>query len=358
MWPFMITSGIFAVAAITGQSRQPGRIAWISALVLLILFVGLRHHVGMDWNNYLWMIDKAARAQGFSDYLKVAEPGYALLLVIGDLSGGGIYVTNLLGAIVFCAGLFAFARRCPEPWLALMVALPFFVIAFGMSANRQAVAAGILLIVIAQWESWGLGRKALIILIAAMFHSSAVIMLVFVGTALRLPFLVKFILVGAFIILALYFLQSTGRLAYYDDLYGRGQSGLTQSSGALIHVALNAVPASLYFLWRGARGMFFPTMLLQHMAIAALFTFPMALVMSAAAGRVSLYWYPVSMMALCALPQAVSPNSRRLVRGLIACLMVLELAGWLLFANSSGAHLPYRNALFLADHELHIGVWR
>lgn len=361
MWPFMLIGGFFATATTLsrpGRQGRPGRIAWILGLVLLVLFIGLRHHVGMDWNNYLRMIHKAAQVRDLVDYLKVSEPGYAALLMIGHLSGGGIYVTNLLSAAVFCLGLFAFARQCREPWLAVMTALPFFVIAFGMSANRQALAAGIVLIGLAYWENWGVLRRVAIILAAAMFHASAVIMLGFVGLGLRIPLIVKLILVGLFSLVALFLLQSTGRFDYYDGLYGRGQSSLAQSSGALIHVALNAVPAMLYFFWRKKRQMLFATALLRQMGFAAMLTLPMVLISSAAAGRISLYWYPVSMSVLAALPGCFAPRSRRLVRILIVFLMMLELAGWLLLANSSIAHLPYRNALFIADHELHIGIIR
>lgn len=358
MWPFMLLGSVFALASIFGQRGKPHLVLWIGSCLILIVFIGLRHHVGMDWNNYLRMIDKVTLISTFEDFWIIAEPGYALLLLIGSLSGSGIYVTNLLGAIIFCVGLFVFARRTPEPWLALIVALPFFVVAFGMSANRQAIAAAIMLIVFAYWEDWSIRRKVAIILLAALFHSSAIIMLAFVGTSLRLPLLIKTFLIGIFVLIALYSLQVTGRIEYYDDAYGRGQTIQTQSSGALMHVALNAIPASAYILLPRLRKVLFPTKILRHMAIVAMLTIPLALVMSAAAGRVSLYWYPVSMMVFSALPQTVDANSRILVRCGIALLMMLELVVWLQFANSSSAHMPYQNALFVPEYALHIGIVR
>jgi hypothetical protein len=358
MWPYLLVVGLFAVAAVTSQPRAPNRVAWMAAFLVLLLFVGLRHHVGMDWNNYLRMIDKAARAQTLDEYWRVAEPGFTLLLYLGDRSGAGIYLANLLGTAVFVVGLFAFARRTPEPWLALIVALPFFVIAFSMSANRQAISAGILLIVFAYWSDWSVVRKVAVILFATLFHSSAIVMLAFIGTSLNIPFRIKVIAVGIFVLGALYFLQVTGQAEYYDNTYGRGQTAASQSAGALIHVALNAVPASLYLLWPRMRQVLFPNKLMRDMAIAAVLVFPLAFIMSTAAARVSLYFYPVSMFAIAALPQVVTPNSRPLVRGTIATLMMLELTGWLLLANHSGAHLPYRNALFTPNYELHIGIVR
>lgn len=354
----MLLGSIFSFAAINSRPRTPNRIAWIAALLLLIFFVGLRHHVGMDWNNYIRMINKVAYIHDWRQYSELAEPGYTLLLIIGEQSGGGIYVTNFIGAVIFCTGLFVFAHRSPEPWLALMVALPFFVIAFSMSANRQAVACGLLMIAIGYWDKWGVSRKIAMILLATLFHFSALIMLAFIGTSLHVRFRVKVILVVLVALVVLYLLQSSGQGEYYNSVYGQGQTSYTRSSGALIHVALTSVPASLCVLWPRVRNVLFPNKLMRHMAIAAMMTLPLALIASAAAGRLSLYWYPMAMMALAALPRAIAPSLRIPMRALITFLMMLEMAVWLLFANSSFAHLPYQNALFTPGHKLHIRVIR
>ncbi len=47
---------------------------------------------------------------------------------------------------------------------------------------------------------------------------------------------------------AIYALASTDRLDYYNKAYGAGQSEITQSSGATIHILLNAMPASWSWL--------------------------------------------------------------------------------------------------------------
>jgi hypothetical protein len=355
MWPFIVMVSLVGFAATVGRSRRPDALAWFLALVVLTIFVGLRHKVGMDWNNYLRMIDKAGRIQSFDQLLDVSEPLYALLLIWGDWTGFGIYAVNLVATLIFFVGLFRFARLAPEPWLALMAAIPFFVTVVAMSANRQALAAGVLIWLVADWYKLSVAKRLIWIFVAAGFHISALVYLAFVGMDLKVRLWIKVIALSVFALLVIYILQSTGHAEYYDGAYGRGQTEVTQSTGAWIHVLINAVPALFYFILPRYRSYLFPTRLSRQMALAAIATFPLVAVASVAAGRISLYWYPVSIWVWSAFPQIFSPRSRPLVRAMVSLAMCAMMVSWLLFANSSHAHLPYQNALFLEAWQLHIG---
>jgi hypothetical protein len=75
------------------------------AFLVLVVFVGLRHKVGMDWNNYLLMIVKASDGSAM-DSLRVAEPGYAILLWLSASANFGVYGANFVGAVVLLLGIF------------------------------------------------------------------------------------------------------------------------------------------------------------------------------------------------------------------------------------------------------------
>ncbi|MXO55638.1 hypothetical protein GRI36_01960 [Altererythrobacter gangjinensis] len=347
---------MFAAAATLGRPGRPAMAMWIAVFVTTVLFVGLRHNVGMDWNNYLRMIYSAENAQSFGALLRVSEPFYALLLSFGAWTGGGIYVVNLIATFITMWGVFSFAKRTPEPWLALMAAVPMFIVVVCMSANRQALAAGLLMLLIANWARFGVVGRSIFIVCCAGIHASAIIMLAFVAIDLKLPKTVKIAGIGIFSLLALYYLQQSGYGEYYDTAYGRGQTEAVQSSGAIFHVLMNAIPAALYFLLPAQRAKLFPTVLLRNMAFAALFTVPLVFFASAAAGRITLYWFPVSMYVWAAVPQLVAPHLRRPVRLLICAVMLAIMYGWLEYANSSLAHIPYLNALFIDSWQLDIGV--
>ena len=354
MWPFLLIGSSFTTAAVLSGRRSPHPVAWIVAFIALTLFVGLRHNVGMDWNNYLRMIWKVTVIQDYSSLFLVSEIGYALLLVLGDKSGYGIYGVNLLTTLVFMAGLFCYARRTPEPWIALVVALPFYVMVFAMSANRQALAAGILIWLLAYWQTSSILKRFIWIIFAALFHISALLMLAFVVSSMTANRLVKIVVPGFVLMVALGILLFTNIGEYYAVSYLA--SGTVESEGALLHVSLNALPAMLYFLFPSQRSRLFPTTVLKHMAFAAVAMLPLALISSVTAGRLSLYLFPVSLWVFAALPSCVAPKYRVLIRTLIATSMMAVMLVWLNFANSAHAHLPYRNALLIPSWELEIGI--
>lgn len=356
MWPFLVFGGIFAGAATFGRPGKPAALPWVAMFLLTVVFVGLRHHVGMDWNNYLRMIYAVNISRDWSQALSVSEPFYALLLAFGNWTGGGMYVVNLVATVLAMIGVFSYARRTPEPWMALVAAMPLYIVVVSMSANRQALAGGLIMLLIAHWERLRLPVRALFIIGIAGFHASALIFLAFVAIDLRLPRMVKLVGIAIFSLVAIYIIQQSGYGDYYNQSYGAGQSAATQSSGAIYHVAMNAIPAALYFLLPQYRQVLFPTPLLRNLAFAAMITLPLVFFASAAAGRISLYWFPVSMWVWAALPSVVTPRFRRLARLAISGLMVAIMVVWLTQANSSSAHVPYRNALLVEPWDLEIGI--
>ncbi len=128
-----------------------------AAFVLVIVFIGLRHRVGMDWNNYLRM-SRAVEGRALFESM-ICEPGYAVLLWFSTWTGNSVYLVNVIGTVIFAAGVFRFARRCPEPWLALLAAVPVLFVVVGMSASRQAIAIGIVMWCFAGWEQSTTLRK-------------------------------------------------------------------------------------------------------------------------------------------------------------------------------------------------------
>jgi len=353
MWPYFVIPGFVAFMSLISRGKQVHYYTWGLTFVALLLFVGLRHKVGMDWNNYLIMIERVYKSPTLMDAFNVSEPGYALLLWASAELGFGVYGSNLVGTLIFCLGLFRFARTTPHPWTALLVAMPMLVTVVAMSANRQAVAIGVLLWVVATWSTSSLVRRVAGILFAALFHYSALLFLVFAAADLKIRNSFKVVLGGAFMAGVFYVLATTGQADYYDSLYVTGQTEMTQSEGAIFHVMLNGGPAALFFLLSGKqRALLFPSQLHRLMAFLAVALVPAALLTSAAAGRITLYLFPVSMFVISAFPLLVSSKQQKaLVRYGIALFMLLVLFVWLAFANSSLAHRPYGNFLTVPNFE-------
>ncbi|MFN3845081.1 MAG: EpsG family protein [Paracoccaceae bacterium] len=353
MWPYF---AVFAPIAFMSTITQPRRIYpvfWSLMFVVIVIFVGLRHHVGMDWNNYLIMIRRANIGE-WTESFNVAEPGYATLLWVSGQLDWGVYGTYLAGTLIFAAGLFRYARTTPYPWIALTVAMPFLVIVVAMSAARQAVAIGVLLWLAAVWQRSGLGWRVALILLATSFHTSAAVFLIFAVLDLRVRAWIKVIAIAVAGALLTYIMITTGRADYYDNVYATGQTELTQSSGAIFHTLLNGGPALLAFaLGRRFRNILLPDRFHVNMAFASIVLVLLVPFASAAAGRLTLYLFPVSMMIFSSLPLIVeSAGSRSMLRQVTAALMLLLLTVWLNFGNAAIAHRVYSNALFVDPYLL------
>jgi hypothetical protein len=354
MLPYLLLTTAIALVAILFPQRRPDPLAWGLAFVVLVLFVGLRHKVGMDWNNYLIMA-RYVDGHTLVDSLSVAEPAYAILLWISVKLGLGVYGANLVGALIFFAGLFRFARTTPLPWVALTVAMPILVVVVAMSANRQTISIGILLWLIARWESTSLLGRVAHVLAAAAFHLSAIFFLMFAALGLDMRRSYRVILGLVMAVSTFAFLQLSGGAEYYDSLYVSGQSALVNSSGATQHVLLNGLPAAMIIAGKTMRERLFPNVLLRQMALLALALVPAAYLYSVASGRMTLYLFPVSMYALSALPGVLDGAAlRALARTALCVCMCAVLVFWLSFANSRNAHIPYSNALLVDPSRWHL----
>jgi hypothetical protein len=96
-------------------------------------------------------------------------------------------------------------------------------------------------------------------------------------------------------------------------------------------------------------------MLHIQMALAAILLIPVALVFSAAAGRATLYLFPVSMYVLSALPGLFSQKEiRSAARLIIGAAYASLLWFWLVYANSAIAHIPYSNVFSIENWELQL----
>lgn len=354
MTAYFVVMLALMLPAILLPQRKPSPVAWAFAFLLLLLFVGLRHKVGMDWNNYLVM---AGKVEGipFLEALGVVEPAYAALLWSSVHLGFGVYGANLVSTAILIAGVMRFCRSTHLPWLALVCAAPMLIFVVGMSANRQAAAIGVVMWLAAAWGEARLRKRVALILGAATFHLSAVFLLVFAALDVRMRPAYKAVLILGLGGLSLYVLQVSGGAEYYDQAYVSGQTQAVYSPGASQHVLLNGIPAMLLLIAGRYRPVLFPTALLRQMAWVAIALIPLSFVFSLASGRMTLYLFPVSMWVLAALPGIFKDgNARALVRALICLAQLAVLWIWLNFANSSLAYIPYGNSLFMHSWELHL----
>ncbi len=329
-------------SALTGLRpvKLPG--LWILAILAYALLIGFRLEVGCDWRAYLMWLDRVARG-GLIDALTDSDPGYKLLNWISSQLRWDIYGVNLIGGAVFTTGLAVFCRSLPRPWLALAVAVPYFVIVVSMGYSRQAIAIGFAMLGLV-----ALGRKSYLwfvlwILLAATFHKSALIMLPIAALATARNLYLQLFLVGIVAVgMYLIFLQEDVD-RYYSLYVERGYD----SSGALIRSVMNALPAAILLIWRRR---FLVTLIEGRLwlwfALISLALLPAVLMISgtAATDRIGLYMMPLQLVVFSHLPDVFGRPMRRnegwviVVLGYYAAVQFV----WLNFASHAHCWIPYR----------------
>lgn len=309
---------------------------------LLLIVVGFRHEVGGDWVNYLAHIDAAAY-QNFNEVALGSDPAYNILNWFAAHYFGGVYLVNLICGGLFAWGLLAFCRSLPRPWLALLVAVPYLITVVAMGYSRQGVAIGLAMLGLVALLNGRVAAFISWIAFAALFHKSAVILAplaVFAGGRHRFVALLGILLSTALLFVLL--LQESA-----EALVKNYVEAEMESSGAAIRIAMNALPAAVFLIWRKRFAMtdrqrgFWTWISLGALGFVGLLVVSPS---STAVDRLALYWIPLQLVVWSHFPDVIGrpgqANSLWVVAVVAYSAAVLFV--WLFFATFSSAWLPYQ----------------
>ena len=116
-------------------------------LIFLILFIGLRHKVGGDWDIYRNDFYDNINYFNLLTFDYVRDFGYELFSYIFYKQQLGIYGLNLSLAIIFIYSINKFALHFKENyWLIFLIAFPYLIVIVGMGYTRQATAFAFILL--------------------------------------------------------------------------------------------------------------------------------------------------------------------------------------------------------------------
>ncbi len=341
---------LFVVAAWRAADRLPFGVkananwpsSWRLMFVVLVLMIGLRHEVGGDWFNYLRHIEIAS-FETFKEAISRGDPAYRALNWLTANLDLGPYLVNTVSAAIFVWGLVVFCRAQLLPGLALVVAVPYLVTVVAMGYTRQSVAIGFVMLGLAALSDRKILRFVVFVFLAATFHKSAVIMipLALLGGAKNRLWTVLWVSVSGLVFYALFLQESV------DALYENYVVAQYQSSGAAIRLAMNAVPAMLFLLFRHRFAMpknertFWTWMSLSALGLAGILVVSPS---STAVDRVALYWIPLQLFVLSRLPDAMSRHraGSTIWIFLVTSYSAFVLFVWLFFAKHADAWLPYQ----------------
>ena len=355
MLPYFILFLLPAFAALTSSPNMRFRAdgsravrvdaAWVLVFVALTIIIGFRYDVGGDWSNYFRYLISAANLD-FRDLADLQDPGYWAFNILSVRLGLGMTGVNLLGALLFSAGLVFFCRRMPRPWLALASAVPYLVIVVAMGYTRQGIAIGLAMIGLMMLSRKKFVSFAIWVLLGALFHKSAVLLIPIAGLTVSNNRFLTIGLITAATFLGYFVLlqdQAAGLISVYTD-------ETIESAGALIRLAMNFVPAALFLLYRQrfrlSQGEMHLWTILSLIAVAMFLAFFLTS-LSTALDRMGLYIIPLQMVVFSHLPDVLGRHGKR--NQSIVALILLYYAAvifvWLVFANHSHRWIPYQIGL-------------
>jgi hypothetical protein len=342
-----------ALVALMMETRRTGTVpvgevttpdgTWVAVGIVLTLLIGYRYEVGGDWFNYFRYLDKVAGLM-LDEVILESDPGYQLFNWLSLEMDWDIFGVNLMAGAIFSIGLVIFCRSLPRPWLALAVAVPYLIIVVAMGYTRQGVALGLAMLGLVALGKKGTGWFVFWVMLAALFHKTAVLLLPLAALAAAHN---RFVAIAwGFGSLALgywLFLQDAA-----EDLYKNYVEAEYQSSGAMIRLAMNLVPAAILFIWR--RKFIFTDaerkLWLLFAAISVgLFGIFLVSPSSTAVDRMALYMLPLQLVIFAHLPDVLSEETETdvspMVLGVLGFYGLVQFV-WLNFADNAFAWLPYR----------------
>jgi len=349
MLPYFLIFFVAACFALAAPPDAPMRGAGYGAFllfaILLALMIGFRWEVGGDWSWDTRRMIHLGDAD-FIDYTKVADPGYAWLMWLGVQTGFNIWFVHLLGGGIFAYGLWRFCLDQGYPWLCMVVAIPYLVIVVAMGYDRQAVAIGFVMLAMVAIRNRSLLGFARSMGLATTMHLTALTFAPVFLLGSRVNKIWALIVAGPFFILGYYFsLQDSLQLKIDSTISGYIKTGYS-SNGAAVRIAMNALPAFLYFVFRSRikvddeeRRLLDVLALIALAFVGLLYVSPS----STAVDRMALYMIPIQLLVLGRLPLALARTRaeyKRLAAGVVIYSAAVMLV-WLNFADDAGAWVPY-----------------
>ncbi|WP_140420496.1 EpsG family protein [Novosphingobium sp. B 225] len=343
---------MFAFPAVLAVMEPPGGIgrgrptyAWMLVAIALIVIIGLRWQTGGDWGNYDRMVQSAYWTR--NQFGLLGDPGFGMLTRIAAQSQYGMLMVTGVSGVMVSLTLVRFCLAQPRPWLCLAVAVPYFVVVMGMGYIRQGMAVSLLLMAFVGLKNGSVMRYLGWVLAASLFHSTALIMLPFavlIGTVH--PFLRLLLMMAAAAALAFAALSArSGQLVtnYVDQEM--------TSSGALVRLAMTALPGLALLYWRPRFQLVdAERWIWSIMAGAGVAAFALVLIFptSTAIDRLGLYLLPLQLFVYARLPDALAGNNRtaRVLTVAVVALYAAAFYVWLNYAVNVDYWLPYRFFLF------------
>lgn len=228
-------------------AKQGGARKQIYPVVLfsLFLFSAFRYQVGCDWSGYYFQYAQAAELD-WSTLTSIQEPIWWATLGWIKANDLPYPVANVISSAVFFVGIHILARRQPDPLGFLVLLFPILIINMPMSGIRQGAAIGLICIAFTAFIDRRLLKYAVWVVLAAGFHTSALIFILLLPVATGRYTRVRLILAAILALPGAYFLGSSEAAVVASSRYI--DSGI-DAAGAIFRLGILGVSALYFFVY-------------------------------------------------------------------------------------------------------------
>ena len=141
-------------------------------LFCAVLFIGLRYYTGADWNGYIHYFENVTwenKTYGF---------GYKTLNIVCKMLFGNYYAVQFFSSLAFILSVYRFFKTHTHYiFTCIFLAVALYFSELFMCQVRQSLAIAILLFGTDYLLSGKWARYVLIVILASLFHTTAIIML-------------------------------------------------------------------------------------------------------------------------------------------------------------------------------------
>lgn len=327
--------------------RRTNRLSLAVLFFVYAILIGLRTDTGGDWINYSDFTENLSFLSFANIFSQGSEAGYVIVTWISLQLGWGVYGASAFCGLVLTYAIIRFARHQPDTWLSITSSVPYLIIVVGMGYIRQAAAIAFIMLALINFEERKRFWSAGFIVLAALFHTSAIVTLPFfliIFVRRNILYIVP-IIIGSIPVFVFALREK------YNAMVENYINAEYDSTGTLIRILMNVVPALIFLLNRRKFKMSDDMRLIWTMfsitsclLIAAFAVSPSSTVVD----RLGLYLIPIQLMVFGNLPVVLGAkmDDARLINffaiGYYASVQFI----WLNYATNAFAWLPYKSLLW------------
>jgi hypothetical protein len=315
-------------------------------LAALFVFSAFRYQVGCDWSGYYYQYLGAAYLD-WSSITNIREPiWWAILGWIRDM-GLPYPVANIASSAIFFLGVHVLARRQPDPLGFLVLLFPILIINMPMSGIRQGAAIGLLCIAFVAFIDRRPLWFAFWVVLAAGFHSSALIFMLLLPVATGRYTPARLMLAATLAVPGLFVFASTDAAELATSRYvGTGIDAV----GAAFRVGILGLSGLYFFLFVRKRWLrTWP----QDYSLASIGAIGMALafllipISTVIGDRFGYYLIPIQAMIFARLPFLPFRGNAALHSALPYLGLLLVFTVWSQLSwHFKECYIPYQSWLF------------